>query len=527
MNSNITELINVSALKIFSNTTLIDIKNDKVTLSKTTGSNMESESCTYEEYYEKLKKLIHPDYVNKYFNAISLNNLQSINDEYECIKYLKLSTNLSYDCYLDIIKVLDQDQILILSFKCNLDDSKEHSDDDISYLTADLIMDIESIIDHLKVDSYEVANAVKYISEILNEAKGKNQKVLKNYQEKVTLEVNKTHETLLIIDDDNLTRSVFKKVFEQDFNILEAKNGAEAVEIIENNIVNKNVTKPENIVGIFLDLKMPVMDGFGVLRFLKDKRILNRLPVIIISADDAKETKEEVYTYDIADMIEKPFNYELIRKRVGNMVRMYSKSNILNELVRFQERELKDILKSYSKAYLVDYARVNDLVKKYGKVLLDKYAQLNEVSVDTENILRAAQYYDISLNFVPRKYLERISELTAEERDVILSYPNIGANIIKYITENEGDSFVKYATSIVKLHNERYDGTGFPLSLAGDDIPYYVYLVNIALEYTNYVMSHSEIDYEEVKRLINSKNGSKYHPKAIETFNAALEELKL
>lgn len=525
MDSNIVNLINSSVMGVFSSITLIDIQNDKVTFLNGKKALAEAETNTYEEYYEKLKKVIHPDYINKYFDSISLNNLQKSSNDYEYIKYSKISMNLSYDNYLDIVKLIDGNQILILSLNCDIDSDIKKNDDDLNYLVADLIINVESVLDNLKIDSYEMKNAVNYITELLNDVK-KSNGVLKHYQEKITVEVNKIHESLLIIDDDNLTRNIFKKVFENNFNIIEAKNGAEAVEIIENNIVNNSEHSTENIVGMFLDLKMPVMDGFGVLNYLKDKRILNRLPVIIISADDAKETKEEVYTYDIADMIEKPFNYELIKKRVSNMVRMYAKSNILNNLIRVQEKELKDILKVYVDSYLVDYQKVNDLVSKYGKILLDKYATLNEVKVDSDEIVKAAKYYDLSLDFVPRKYLERLANLTPEEKSVVLKYPNIGGNIIKYVMENESDSFIKYASSIVKMHNERYDGLGFPNGSKADEIPYYVYLINIALEYTNYVLNHSSVDYNEIKQIINSKDSSKYHPKAIETFNAALEEMK-
>ena len=317
---------------------------------------------------------------------------------------------------------------------------------------------------------------------------------------------------------------IFKKVFENEFNIIEAKNGSEAVEIIEKNIVTKD--GKENIVGMFLDLKMPIMDGFGVLNYLTEKRIINRLPIVIISADDAKETKESVYSYEIADMIEKPFNYELIKKRVGNLIRMYAKSNILNDLVRSQGYELKNILKSYSDAYLIDYSLVNESVAKYSRILLNKYAEVKSVNVDVETIVNASKYYDLSLDFVPRKYLERVNNLNPEERELVLNYPNIGATVIKYITENESDSFVRYATNIAKMHNERYDGTGFPLGCKNEQIPFYVYLVNIALEYTNYIMNHNNPDYQEIRKIINDKNCTKYSPEAVEIFNLVVEEMK-
>jgi len=355
---------------------------------------------------------------------------------------------------------------------------------------------------------------------------GKCASILQKYTEKISVEVNKTHESLLIVDDDNLTRSIFKKIFENDFNIIEAKNGAEAVELIEKNIAHEDAGQTENIVGMFLDLKMPMMDGFGVLDYLNNKRIISRIPVIIISADDAKETKEEVYKYEIADMLEKPFNYELIKKRVNNMVRMYAKSNVLNNLVQSQHTNLKTIIKAYVNSYLVDYSAVNELVNKYGKKLLDKYILENDLKDDSQMIISASKYFDVALDLVPRKYLDKIKNLTEEERDIVVNYPNIGAEIITCVADNQSDAFVKYAETITKMRNERYDGMGFPSGLKEDGIPYYVYLINIAIEYANYILSHSSINIEEVKTMILSKSGSKYDPKAVDAFINMIGELR-
>ena len=166
----------------------------------------------------------------------------------------------------------------------------------------------------------------KIVTSLVEDIIHKNPDINKNYESKLINKVNKVSSSLLIIDDDSLTRSIFKKAFSSYYNIIEAQNGEEAVEILgkyENSSYDK-------IVGIFLDLKMPVMDGFGVLDFLKEKRYLSKIPVIIVSADDTKDTKEKVYAYEIADMIEKPFNFEIIVKRVNNMIkREYSKPKML------------------------------------------------------------------------------------------------------------------------------------------------------------------------------------------------------
>lgn len=520
MDSSIVNQINNNINGVFSNITLIDITKDLVTFLACKNPLEIKESNSYEDYYEKLKKIIHPDYINKYFETISLNNLND--DDYKCIKYLKLSSNLSYDNYIDIIKKISDNQILILTFKCDLEDAPLNDDEDLNFVVTDLIVNIESVLSNVKPDSYEVKNAITYVNELLQDVKVQNKKVLQNYKERITFEVNKTHESLLIIDDDALTRNIFKKVFEKTYNIIEAKNGAEAVEIIEKNIINLKDENAENIVGMFLDLKMPIMDGFGVLDYLTNKKIINRLPVIIISADDAKETKEEVYKYNIADMLEKPFNFELIKKRVNNMVRMYAKSNILNSLVQNGQSSLKQIICSYVNTYLKDYESVHLKSKELMKKMLTMYSE-NE-NIDVGLLIDASKYYDVAISTVPRKYLSNVNGLSSEERKLVLNYPSESGKIIDVIAENQSDKYINYAKEIAYMHNERYDGLGFPRGLKKDDIPGYIYLINIAIDYAN--MINSNKSKEEIILNISNKSGNKYDPVYVEIFKKVMEEEK-
>ena len=515
-----TSIISENILKIFNSITLIDMQNDKVVLSSLNGNN--DSAITYEEYIENLKKIIHPDYSVDYFNKISLNELKS--QDITIIKYVKLSSNLAFDNYIDIIKVLEDDRILILTLKTNFGEGEKNQNDNSAKVAADFIIEVENIINNIKNSDSEVVSTVKYLGELINDLLRKNTSILNEYKNNVTLEVNKTYSSLLIVDDDSLTRNIFKKVFESQYNIIEAKNGSEAVDIIEKNVIKPSGDKPQNIVGICLDLKMPVMDGFGVLNYLQDKRLLNKLPVVIVSADDAKETKEQVYAYDIADMIEKPFNFELIKKRVNNMISMYMKSNSLNEMVRTQDKTLKRIVTSYANAYLTDYQKVNEQIVKYAKVLLEKYKSEYNVNLDIDQIISVIKYYDISLDAVPRTYIDNIKNISDTEKKVVTNYPMIGIDMIKYISDDMSERQIRYATDIIKMHNERFDGLGFPNGLQKEEIPMYIYLVNIAIEYASFMLKHD--NNEEIVNTISSKSASKYDPRAVAMFVSVKDNLK-
>ena len=511
-----TNSLNTSILKFFNSLTLIDINADRVTIYD---ENLKEVSgYGFEDYLNNLKKVIHPDYVKAYYDQISLNNLEK--GDIKVINYQKLSDMLSYDYYFDFVRIIDDDnKVLVLSVKgSKLESNKEEEKSSIDI--PELIINIQNIIGNIKTDDNTMNASIKYIDTILNETVNSNSDLKRDYENRVGLNISRSRETLLIIDDDNLTRNIFKKVFEDTYNIMEAKNGEEAVEIIEKNIVNPQADQYENIVGMFLDLKMPIMDGFGVLDYLNDKKLIHKIPVIIISADDAKETKEQVYIYDIADMIEKPFNYELIKKRVSNMTRMYVKNNAINDVIHTQDRELKRIVKSYAKGFLCNYEEINEKKNIFLTKLLNKYNELNDKKLDVEKILKASNYYDLGIDFVPKKFIANINTIEPEQKEVVLNYPVNGSNILKYIVDTESETFAQIAINICLMHNERYDGKGFPKNLKENDIPIYVYLCNMALECTN-----SKLSKDDTINQILSKENAKYSPESIEIFKQVKDSL--
>lgn len=117
-----------------------------------------------------------------------------------------------------------------------------------------------------------------------------------------------TSKTILIVDDSNIVRNFVKRIFSEKYNVGTAKNGEEAINIIEANKEN------DFIETILLDLNMPKVDGFAVLEYMRDNNLLEKIPVSIISGDSSKETIERAFTYDIVDMLSKPFNDKSVKE---------------------------------------------------------------------------------------------------------------------------------------------------------------------------------------------------------------------
>ncbi|MCI8460537.1 MAG: response regulator [Bacilli bacterium] len=128
-------------------------------------------------------------------------------------------------------------------------------------------------------------------------------------------------QTILVVDDSNIVRNFVKRVFSEKYNVGVAKDGEEAIKIIKANMDNNFIE------AILLDLNMPKVDGFTVLEFMRQNELLDKMPVSIISGDSSKETIDKAYTYEIVDMLEKPFNEQSVKRIVDKT--MYRKEVVI------------------------------------------------------------------------------------------------------------------------------------------------------------------------------------------------------
>ena len=113
---------------------------------------------------------------------------------------------------------------------------------------------------------------------------------------------------IIVADDSIIIKNIVEKAINDDYIVLKASNGKEAI---------KHITdKKHDIIGMFLDLNMPESDGFVVLNYFKNNNLFRKYPIVIISGDDTKETINKAFTYDIVDMLNKPFS----KNNINNMV---------------------------------------------------------------------------------------------------------------------------------------------------------------------------------------------------------------
>ncbi len=125
---------------------------------------------------------------------------------------------------------------------------------------------------------------------------------------------------ILIVDDQEVNRVLLKELLRDDFDIIEAENGEQALKILN---------ESTDITAILLDLIMPVLDGMGVLAELNRTGMISRLPVFIITAADSMKMLESAYDLGAVDVIPKPFKVVFIKSRIKNIIELYQYRNRL------------------------------------------------------------------------------------------------------------------------------------------------------------------------------------------------------
>lgn len=127
------------------------------------------------------------------------------------------------------------------------------------------------------------------------------------------------NQKILVVDDKGINRYMLGGIFRDSYDVLEAGGGLEAIEILEK--------EREELAVVLLDIIMPGMDGFGVLEHMKKKAMLQKIPVVIVTDDSSEATSVKAFEYNVADMVIKPFEPRIIRRRVQNIIELYAYRN--------------------------------------------------------------------------------------------------------------------------------------------------------------------------------------------------------
>ena len=523
------EVLNKSIIKSYNEALVIDFIDDKLYKYSLTneGLTLLSEE-SYMEYLNTCQSFIYESDIDDYVEALSISKLEN-NAGYIDLNYKRkdelTNTFKDYSLVVSLINDNGKKIIVVLDREIHNGASYTKQNSANTHLEVKLKKMVDSVsLAILKIHNITNAetnegNKKEFINSILSSLTTEFPEFNEALNDNARFLTESEKSTIMIIDDDRMTCNLIKKIFDKDYDVIIVNNGKEAIELLS----NENAIIKNNISCIFLDLVMPVLDGFSVLDYLNDNNYLNKLPVIIISGNYDKDTRSRAYSYKIADMLEKPFNVQVVRHRIENLINLYRSSNSLTEFLSYQHRDLKNIVNSLVTAYEIDNGKCTSLLKKYTRILTMQvsvdYPEYNISSNMIDKIANSSIYYAIGNYTMPKSLLNKKTMLTEEERNILKMESTNGANIIKHVLSKSNTEIdANYCYEIAKYHNERYDGNGYPEGLSASSIPLSVQIASLTIEYNNLINNITPVDYERVANLIIMESGKKFNPKIVESF---------
>lgn len=332
---------------------------------------------------------------------------------------------------------------------------------------------------------------------------------------------------ILIVDDSAINRTILADILEDNFEILEACDGIEAIQMIKK--YNNKLSL------ILLDLVMPNMDGLEVLAVMNSGEWINDIPVIMISAENSPTYVERAYDLGATDFINRPFNAYVVRKRIANTIMLYTKQRNLIDLVSQQvyEKEKGNDLMIKILSHIVEFRNgesglhilhVNTITEALLKHLVKKTGKYNLTNKDIVTIVTASSLHDIGKISIPDEILNKPGRLTPEEFEIIKTHSETGANMLSSMTEYINEPLVTVAHDICLYHHERYDGKGYPKGISGDEIPISAQVVSLADVYdalTSERCYKSAIPQKKALQMIKNGECGCFNPILIE----CLEEI--
>lgn len=351
---------------------------------------------------------------------------------------------------------------------------------------------------------------------------------------------------ILIVDDMDINRSMLEMILGENYEILQADRGTRALEIVDK--------YGEEIVTILLDLIMPEMDGFAVLKELEKRGYIGKIPVLVISSETSSMSERRCFDYGVSDFIAKPFDVKLVKKRVDNIVQLYLYKRELEgtvekqtdtiirqyEQLKEQAQKLKqsnvriiEILGTVVESRNLESGEHIKRVKGFTKILASQVKEnypeygLDDGMVDM--ISEASVLHDVGKISIPDSILLRPGRLTAEEFEVMKTHTTKGSEILESVTGVWDEDYGKLSYDICRHHHERYDGKGYPDGLVGDEIPISAQIVSIADVYDALVSERvykNAYAKEEAYRMIMEGECGVFSPKILDCFVKSKEEFE-
>ena len=348
--------------------------------------------------------------------------------------------------------------------------------------------------------------------------------------------VSMVPQTMLIVDDDFINRSILENIFSSYYRIEEAEDGEEGLDKILRN--------PERLCAVLLDVVMPRMNGIEVLRQLQEKGLTEKIPVFLITAEASDSVMKEGYQLGVMDVIGKPVVPYIVLRRVQSVVELFRARERLSNVVELQQSELLEKARRIVElnqgmiealAAAIEFRdgesgehvrRIHDITKY---MLLNTEMGRGFSQESVENIALAAIMHDVGKVAIPDAILNKPGKLTPEEYEIMKTHTLRGAELLERIPQLKDQEAYQYAYDIARHHHERWDGNGYPDGLKGDENTIWAQIVSIADVYDALVSRRVYKDAygaDTAVRMIQNGECGAFNPLLLEQFMSVEKDLR-
>jgi putative two-component system response regulator len=347
-------------------------------------------------------------------------------------------------------------------------------------------------------------------------------------------------EAILVVDDtpDNLT--LMSGLLKDRYKVKVANNGEKAIKIVQGD-------NPPDL--ILLDIMMPGLSGYDVCEQLKADPATREIPIIFLTAMTATEDEKKGLEMGAVDYITKPISPPIVLARVATHLKIKAAADFLKDKNVFLEQEVAKrtrevvaiqdvtILTMASLAETRDSDTGNHIrrTQYYVKSLAEelkghpRFRQfLDDATIDM--LHKSAPLHDIGKVGIPDRILLKPGRFTPEEFEIMKSHTTLGRDAIQHAEDRLGMKvdFLKYAKEIAYGHQEKWDGSGYPEGLSGDDIPISARLMAVADVYDALVSRRvykEGMPHDKAKAIMIESSGSHFDPDVVDAFLAREDEI--
>ena len=336
--------------------------------------------------------------------------------------------------------------------------------------------------------------------------------------------------TVFLVDDNDVNLLMAKKALSQQYNVYTLPSAAGMFELLENVV-------PDIIL---LDINMPEMNGFEALKLLKANGRYREIPVIFLTIWRDSDIESKGFEMGVVDFISKPFSESVLFNRIKThldiedriheqTVILKQRSESLYKLKTSMVSVLSEMLESRDKTTGGHVERTAKYVRILVQKMIERGVYADEITCwDFDVLASSVRLHDVGKIAISDLILNKPDPLTREEFEIMKIHAAEGERIIDKMISQAGDEdFLICAKQFTGYHHERWDGTGYPHGLKGEDIPLLGRIMAIADVYDALVSERpykKVLTHEQAVAIIIESKGKQFDPKLVDIFCEVSEQ---